>query len=424
MKKIRKTVSLILAAILICSAVPAALAAPYRESVTVQQSQMKLALNGSEPVRLCAYTINDSNYLKLRDIAYILMGTEAGFSVGWNEEENTAEIVRGGKYEPVGGECTLPAEPYAAQAIHTDCVIMLDGLKFDAEAYMIEDNNYFRLRDLLYQLDVNVRWDEAAQTAVLDTSKPYISEWKTAPAQQLLTSEQVAEKAESTVEIFVYDDQDEQTSQGSGFFISGDGLIASCYHIFAEGIKAKIVCDDGAVYEITEVVAYNQPYDTIILRADTKGKSYEPILFGDSTTLRRGQRIMAIGSPQDEINTVSEGIISAMRRDPKGLRSELALDIQVSAPISKGSSGGPLLDMYGHAVGTIYAAHNFGENMNYAIPSEEFLMTLDFQNPVPYSVFAERVAAEAEAKAEAEAEAEEDETEEDETTSASVSYIH
>jgi hypothetical protein len=102
----------------------------------------------------------------------------------------------------------------------------------------------------------------------------------------------------------------------------------------------------------------------------------EPIIsLADDSNLRVGQAVIAIGNPLGLERTVSDGLISAIRG-----RNGFFQKIQISAPISPGSSGGPLLNMQGSVIGVTYAGYNEGQNLNLAIGLEtikHFLSTSD-----------------------------------------------
>jgi S1-C subfamily serine protease len=115
-------------------------------------------------------------------------------------------------------------------------------------------------------------------------------------------------------------------------------------------------------------------------------------------------------------NTVSSGIVSAFRTDVV-LRSEELTDIQITVPVSSGSSGGPMLDMYGNVKGIIYAKHLLAENANFAIPIGDFYPLLEHISPLSFEEMQSQVAAAIEAAEAAQSEPSSC------TQSAAVSYI-
>jgi len=105
-------------------------------------------------------------------LAYILNGTAKQFSVSWSDEEQAVYLTSGKAYEAVGGEMANKALE-SVTANPTKYTIYLDGEKVDLTAYLINDNNYFKLRDIMKLFDVYVGYDEKTDTITIDTSKGY-----------------------------------------------------------------------------------------------------------------------------------------------------------------------------------------------------------------------------------------------------------
>ncbi len=383
MRLLKRIPALFIAFSLIVSMTAAAVATPTYNALS---SNTSLIVDGAEK-NLTAYNINGSNYFKLRDIAFVLNGSSKQFNVSWSKAENSIKLSSGVPYSTVGGEGAIGFQVSESAALPTGSSVFLDGIAISVEAYNINGNNYFKLRDIMQAIDVCVIWDAKTGSIALETSAGYAASPVYA-SNTLLTTVQIAAKAESVVMLKLYDKDDEEAGQASGFFISADGRIATCYHAIEGMYRAEAICDDGTVYKISSVLAYDADYDTAIIQAETNSPVI-PLALGDSDSLVRGQQIMTIGSPQGEHNTISDGLISGYGRDSKELRCKEAVDIQISAPISKGSSGGPLLDMYGNVVGIIYATHNYGQNMNYAVPMKEFLPLYDSISPISFPDFYE-----------------------------------
>ena len=138
---------------------------------TARPTSSRIIVNGVEKV-FDAYNIMDNNYFKLRDIAYVLSGTEAQFEVQWDGERDAIRMMTGRAYTPVGGEMTGKGQGEKT-AMPTQSNVFLDGATIQLTAYNIMDNNYFKLRDLGAAFRFEVDWDEATQTISIDTSKGY-----------------------------------------------------------------------------------------------------------------------------------------------------------------------------------------------------------------------------------------------------------
>lgn len=168
----------------------------------------------------------------------------------------------------------------------------------------------------------------------------------------------------STVLILTYDRDGKMIRQGSGFFISKNGDIITNRHVL-EGIhRAEIKTIDGKVYPITMIVSEDKEGDIIRASVKIPSKSVRPLSVSTSTP-EVGERIIAIGSPLGLERTVSDGIVSAVRNIPG-----FGNIYQITAPLSPGSSGSPVVNMKGEVIGV--AAFQFveGQNLNFAIPAE------------------------------------------------------
>ena len=150
--------------------------------------------------------------------------------------------------------------------------------------------------------------------------------------------------------------------QGSGFLISSDGKIVTNFHVVAgkPTILARLL--DGSFLVIKSILASDKANDLAILQAE--GRDLPFVTLGDSDKVKVGEAICVIGSPMLLEGTVSAGIISAVRelRDGRKL-------LQITAPVSKGSSGSPVFNRKGEVVGVASFTLSEGQNLNFAVPS-------------------------------------------------------
>ena len=109
-----------------------------------------------------AYNIDDNNYFKLRDIAKILDGTIKTFDIKYDGATNSIDMLSFYDYTSVGGELT-PGDGTERKALSSSVFVMLDGVPIKATCYNIDDNNYFKLRDITDALDCRVEWDNNTQ---------------------------------------------------------------------------------------------------------------------------------------------------------------------------------------------------------------------------------------------------------------------
>lgn len=170
----------------------------------------------------------------------------------------------------------------------------------------------------------------------------------------------IEEAIKSVLFIAIFDENDEITATGSGFVAFNNRTIVTNHHVIegADSIWASDESDN--VYEIDRVIAMDEEKDIAILSIKEL-TNLIPLKLAESTVLKRGQPILTIGSPEGLKNSVSSGIISAVYD-----QSETP-DIQFTAPISHGSSGGALFDDKGEVIGITSAFYTEGQNINFAV---------------------------------------------------------
>lgn len=131
-------------------------------------------VNG-EDIKFDSYNINGNNYFKLRDLAYVLNATEKQFSVGYDEVMNTVSLTSSQPYTIVGGELDS-VDGDVVEATATNSSILKNGEEVNLQVYLINDSNYFKLRDIGKLFDFGIDWNGEKNIISIDTSKNYISE--------------------------------------------------------------------------------------------------------------------------------------------------------------------------------------------------------------------------------------------------------
>ena len=174
--------------------------------------------------------------------------------------------------------------------------------------------------------------------------------------------QQIAKTAlASTVLLVMEDTNGQPLSLGSGFFVH-NGQVATNLHVVKGASRgyAKLV-SQKTKYDIEGVTAVDAARDLVILKISVPGAQI--ISLGDSDTVQVGVPIYAVGNPRGLEGTFSQGIISSVRK--------VGTDklLQLTAPISPGSSGGPVLNGKGQVIGVSVATFRGGQNLNFAIPS-------------------------------------------------------
>jgi hypothetical protein len=173
----------------------------------------------------------------------------------------------------------------------------------------------------------------------------------------------VKSSIDAVVLIVVNDASGKAILEGSGFLVSADGRIVTNHHVIAGAVSAVVKLNSGAFFPVEGVITDDPEHDLALIKV--LGKSLPYLNLEDSENLAVGQRVLAIGSPLGLENSVSDGIISALRTDEKGKSW-----IQTTAPASHGNSGGPLLVMDGKVIGVLTWKAGDGENLNFAVPSK------------------------------------------------------
>lgn len=179
-------------------------------------------------------------------------------------------------------------------------------------------------------------------------------------------NEIISSTLERTVMIIALDDNYQPLGIGSGFLVGENGEIATNYHV-VEGASSALVkfVNKEKKFEVTSILQKSEEYDLAIIQINS---NQPPLLLGDDELASIGDKIFAIGNPEGLEGTVSEGIISGFRK----ISNEFRL-MQITAPISPGSSGGPIVNQKGQVIGIASASIILGQNLNFAVPSKKLI---------------------------------------------------
>jgi tetratricopeptide (TPR) repeat protein len=167
----------------------------------------------------------------------------------------------------------------------------------------------------------------------------------------------------SAVAIETFDARGEKLSRGSGFFIDVD-RIATNRHVIEGAFRAEIHSSSGNVYPVRGVLAVDAEGDIALLKIDVPTAPVRALTL-DKTSPQEGESVVVIGNPLGLEGSVTNGIVSAVRDIPTFGRI-----IQITAPISSGSSGSPVVNMQGQVIGIATLQITGGQSVNFAIPSE------------------------------------------------------
>ena len=160
---------------------------------------------------------------------------------------------------------------------------------------------------------------------------------------------------------------------GSGSIIDKRGYILTNVHVIADATKIYVSLFDGTQYE-AEVVGTDLDSDLAVIKfTPPTGMELKTIAFGDSTSLKVGQRVIAIGNPFGLERTMTTGIVSGLGRPIQNSNNRIIRDmVQTDAAINPGNSGGPLLDTSGKMIGIntmIQSSSGSSAGVGFAVPS-------------------------------------------------------
>ena len=190
------------------------------------------------------------------------------------------------------------------------------------------------------------------------------------------TVEELAEKAKKSICVILHTGrQGKQAGLGTGFVVDEDGLIATNFHVIGEGRPITVQMADGKKHEVVAIHASDRHVDLAVLRVKATGLTAIPL--GDSEKMKTGQAIVALGHPLGLKYSIVAGVLSG-RRELENVNM-----LQIAMPIEPGNSGGPVLDMFGRAVGVVTLKSLVASNLGFAVPSKDLAALLKKPNSVP-----------------------------------------
>ena len=163
---------------------------------------------------------------------------------------------------------------------------------------------------------------------------------------------------------------------GTGFLLSSNGLIATNYHVVQDSVDIAVATTDSNIHPVESVIAYDIDKDFALIKIP--GENFPHVTVGDSDLVTVGEDIVVIGNPEGLSNTISNGIISGVRD-----YDLIGQQIQITAPISGGSSGGPIFNTSGQVIGVAQSSivSNEAQNLNFGVPINYVLDSFDHTVP-------------------------------------------
>jgi hypothetical protein len=175
-------------------------------------------------------------------------------------------------------------------------------------------------------------------------------------------SDLILKNEKAVFSIYTYNEDGSPVATATGFFIDSKGIGITNYHVLEGAYRAKIKLDNGRKYDLKRVLSFNSNTDlaefSISIPHDTL---FSYLTLSDKLPLK-GEEIFVIGNPEGLESSVSKGIVSSLREF--GRKDTV---IQITAPISHGSSGSPIMTMEGNVVGIASFDYIEGQNLNFGI---------------------------------------------------------
>ncbi|HMR00252.1 MAG TPA: trypsin-like peptidase domain-containing protein [Ignavibacteria bacterium] len=185
-----------------------------------------------------------------------------------------------------------------------------------------------------------------------------------------LTPDKIFEKVDNSIVVIIAYDNLGNMFQGSGVVIS-DGIIVTNHHVCKDASRIEIKHYAKEIKNV-EILKSDEVKDLLFLKTDDF--TLTPITYGNSENLRSGQRIYAVGSPEGYENSISEGIVSGFRTNENNVKL-----VQMTCPITDGSSGGAVLNARGELIGLSVSGQHEGA-LYFAIPVNDILAMIGMEN--------------------------------------------
>lgn len=190
----------------------------------------------------------------------------------------------------------------------------------------------------------------------------------------VLSAQEIAQRFLPGVTLIICDDGKGNYSQGSGFFIA-PGMILTNAHVVKGMVRGVAVTGKEQKKTLINAVAYfnSENTDLALLVSDEAKKLKTPILpLAQPNDLSIGETIYVLSNPKGLSGTISQGIVSS------GIRKTKKMDLlQITAPISEGSSGGAVMNSRGEVIGIATSSLQSGQNLNFAVPAAQIRLFLE-----------------------------------------------
>jgi Flp pilus assembly protein TadD len=177
----------------------------------------------------------------------------------------------------------------------------------------------------------------------------------------------IKDREKAVFKVLTFDRNNNPLASGSGFFISPNGTAISNVHVFKGAYSVKIKLIDGKEFNVQYIIDFDESFDLIKFKIEGSNSTF-PSLTPYNGRIEKGENVFTIGSPLGLESTVSTGIVSNVREFEGYGRV-----IQITAPISHGSSGGTVFNENGYLIGVTTFGITEGQNLNFAVDIKKIL---------------------------------------------------
>ncbi|HET7231591.1 MAG TPA: serine protease [Longimicrobium sp.] len=191
---------------------------------------------------------------------------------------------------------------------------------------------------------------------------PAAAQQSPAASPATVTPRQIAASAHAALlMVHAMSERGDTLGIGTGFVVSADGMFITNYHVIEEAEKLVVSLLDGGKYEQVQLIAADPASDLALMKIPATG--LRPLRLGSDTRMEVGDKVYVMGNPLGMSGTFSDGMVSG-KRPLEGVSM-----LQISAPISPGSSGGPVMNEQGEVIGVATIMVMGGQNLNMAVPA-------------------------------------------------------
>lgn len=322
-----------------------------------------LGLSSSSIAATSDITININDEQLETDVAPVIIDERTMVPMRAIFEELSADVHWDGDKEKITG--TRGGDVIELHLNTRHALINGESEYLDVPPTIVSERTMVPTRFIAESLGAEVKWDGEARVVNIHTDAKALE----SPREKLSVAEVIELIEPATVKI------ETSRSHGSGFFITQDGQVATNAHVVRGSKWIEVITSNAKRYP-AELHKIDNAADLAILKidAETTFPYLDDFLYEDD--ISRGEEVLAFGNPLDYEQTVTKGIISGIRERDAEAWIYTRTEIQHDAEIAPGSSGGPLVNLYGELVGINYREDPLGYDFSFSLPANNlyFLM--------------------------------------------------